>query len=111
MSVDVGGPGMIKKMTAVVAGEPVARVSCGGPVTFTGSLNATVTGTTWPTVYEPFAKPDVTFVTVGAVVSITIALFAPSEPAAPGDANVNVALFVAASVIVPPFRANEVVVA
>ncbi len=40
---------------------------------------------------------------------MTIALFAPSELAAPGEARVNVALFPAASLMVPEFKANEVV--
>ena len=39
---------------------------------------------------------------VGAVVSMTIFLFAPSEPAAPGAARVKTAALPAASVIVPP---------
>ena len=43
--------------------------------------------------------------TVGAVVSITMALFAPSDPAAPGVGSVSVAALVARSVIVP---ANDV---
>jgi hypothetical protein len=51
----------------------------------------------------------VTEVTVGASVSISIALFADSEPAAPGVASVSDALFVAASRIVPPFRASALV--
>ncbi len=55
------------------------------------------------------AVEDETEVTVGAVVSITIALFAPSELAAAGVAKVNVALFPAASLIVPEFKAKEVV--
>ena len=50
-------------------------------------------------------------VTVGAVVSMTIALFAPSEPLAPGEASVSVALLAAASRIVPPFSASDVVAA
>ena len=44
---------------------------------------------------------------LGAVVSIINALFAPKEPEAPGDAKVRVALFPAASFIVPPFRAKD----
>jgi hypothetical protein len=47
----------------------------------------------------------------GAVVSITIALLFPSEPEAPGAARVKVALFAAASLIVPPLRARDVVAA
>jgi len=46
---------------------------------------------------------------LGTVVSITIALLAPNELAAPGDAKVRVALLLAASLIVPPFSANDVV--
>ena len=42
--------------------------------------------------------------TVGSDVSTTIALLAASEPVAPGEANVNVAEFSAASLIVPLFR-------
>ena len=40
---------------------------------------------------------------VGGVVSTMRALFAPSEPAAPGLTSVRVAAFVAVSLIVPPF--------
>ena len=42
----------------------------------------------------------------GAEVSMINALLAPKEFVAPGDAKVNVALFPAASVIVPRLRAN-----
>jgi hypothetical protein len=45
----------------------------------------------------------------GALVSITIALLSPSEPAAPGLASVSVALLVAASRIVPELSVSEVV--
>ena len=48
---------------------------------------------------------EVTFDTVGAVVSITSALFAPRELAAPGEARVRLAALRAASVIDPPPRA------
>ncbi len=57
----------------------------------------------------PLVLVEVTLVTVGAVVSMIIALLAPSELVAPGDAKVNVALFPTASCIVPPFKASEVV--
>jgi len=46
---------------------------------------------------------------VGAVVSMTSALFAASEFAAPGDAKVSVALLPAASAMVPPLSASEFV--
>ena len=48
-------------------------------------------------------------VTVGAVVSMTRALLAPSELAALGEASVSVALLPAASLMVPELRASEVV--
>ena len=50
-------------------------------------------------------------VTAGAVVSMTIALLAPSEPLAPGEASVSVASLAAASRIVPPFSASDDVAA
>ena len=37
---------------------------------------------------------------------IAISLFAPSEPGAPGAGRVRMALFVAVSLIVPPFKAR-----
>ena len=43
---------------------------------------------------------------IGAFVSMIRALFAPKEPDAPGDAKVRVALFPAASFIVPLFNAS-----
>src|SRR6185436_3734044 len=48
-------------------------------------------------------------ITVGAVVSITIFLLLPREPAAPGVGSVRIALFPAASLIVPPLRVSAVV--
>ena len=40
---------------------------------------------------------------------MTMFLALPRLPAAPGEASVRVALFVAASLIVPPFSVSEVV--
>ena len=57
----------------------------------------------------PSALVEVTPVTAGTVVSITSALFAPSEFAVPGFANVKVASFDAASLIDPEFNASELV--
>jgi hypothetical protein len=57
-------------------------------------------------VAEPLVELVAARVTVGAVVSITIALFAPRELEAPGAARVKVALLPAASFIVPPFRSS-----
>ena len=56
---------------------------------------------------EPSVVDEVTFVTVGTTPSITSALVAPREPAAPGDARVSVALLPAASLIEPPFKARD----
>jgi len=53
----------------------------------------------------------VKLVHVGLVVSIIIFLFAHNDHAAHGDTNVNVALFVAASLIVQPSNTNAVVLA
>jgi hypothetical protein len=58
------------------------------------------------TVAEPLVGPLAARVTVGAVVSITIALFAPRELVAPGAARVKTALFPAASFIVPPLSSR-----
>jgi hypothetical protein len=79
------------------------------PVTVTGSSNATWIETMPPVVYEPFAVDEVTPLTVGAVVSMTMFFAAPRLPAAPGVASVSTALFVAVSLIVPPLRDSEVV--
>ena len=45
--------------------------------------------------------------TVGVVVSMTNALFAPREPEAPGAGSVNVALLAATSTTVPPARDSD----
>ena len=52
---------------------------------------------------------EVTELTVGAVVSMTMFFAFPRLPAAPGAARVSVALLVAVSLIVPPFKVSEVV--
>ncbi len=96
-------------MTAVVAGDPVASVSCGVPVTVTASLNVTVTGTTWPARYLPLGSGEETPLTVGWVVSMTRFFVAPSDPAAPGAARVRVALRATTSRMVPPLSASEFV--
>ncbi|MNY71789.1 hypothetical protein D3C86_2102130 [compost metagenome] len=48
---------------------------------------------------------------VGVVVLMTIALFAPKDPVAPGAARVRVASFPATSLMVPAARASAVVLA
>ena len=47
--------------------------------------------------------------TVGAIESNTIALFAPSEPVAPGEERVRFALLPAKSLMVPELRTRELV--
>ena len=81
------------------------------PVTFTVSLNVTWILIDSPDIYVPLAVEEVTLVTVGAVVSITRSLLSASEPEAPGDGKVNVALFPDESFIVAPFCATKEVVA
>ena len=94
------------------AGDPVASVSRGVPVTDTGSLNVTVTGTTWPARYRPSVRVEETPpVTVGAVVSMTMSFDAPSDPSVPGATRVRFAFLLATSLMVPPLRANELVAA
>src|SRR5690349_13117246 len=101
---------------AVVAGDPVDSVRLGVPpvvLTVTLSLNVTVIGMTTPTPYVLFAVPEDTPVTVGPVVSMTIALFAPSDPAVFGANKVSVALFAApvamTSVMEPPLSDSALV--
>ena len=86
---------------------PLESASAGVPVTVTGSLKPASTWMTSPALYAPSAfvaeRPE----TVGAVVSILIAVLASRLPAVPGAASVSVALFAAASRIVPPASASE----
>ena len=60
------------------------------------SLNWTVIAITSPTLYVPLAIAEAILLTVGAVESITMSLFALREPAAPGLASVTTAGFPAA---------------
>ncbi|NBT20422.1 MAG: hypothetical protein EBT00_16875 [Proteobacteria bacterium] len=80
------------------------------PVTL--SLVVTVkTGAVVPRVRAAALLARTTEVTVGAVVSMTSALALPSDPEAPGLASVRVAALPAASLIVPPLSASDVVAA
>ena len=87
----------------------VFSVIRGVPATLTASLKLTVTGITVPALYVPFAVVDVTEPTVGAVVSTVIVLLFCSELPPFTAGSVSVALFVAASLIVPPLRTSDVV--
>jgi hypothetical protein len=64
----------------------------------TVSLKANV----YESVRELVGELGAVHVAVGALVSMTSALFAPSDPLAPGDASVSVALLPAASLMVTP---------
>jgi hypothetical protein len=64
------------------------------------SLKVTAISTTSPELYVSSAVAPIVEA-VGPVVSITSALFEPSEFAAPGVARVSVAALSAASLIVP----------
>ena len=55
------------------------------------------------------AVDELTLLTVGAVVSMTIAFWPPRLEAPPTVGSVSVALFPAASLIVPPASASEFV--
>ena len=57
-----------------------------------------------PTLYDPFAAVEVTFDTVGSVLSMRIALLAPREFVAPGEGKVNVAPLPEVSVILETLR-------
>ena len=57
----------------------------------------------------PSEVDEETLSTVGAIPSITIALFAPREPDAPGDGRVRVTLLDALSLMVPLFADREFV--
>ena len=73
------------------------------------SLNEEVIDTLSPVRTEVTALPPTLYasVAVGAVASINIALFIPSESEAPGEGNVRVAVLVALSWIVPLFTESE----
>ena len=79
------------------------------PVTVTFSLKLTWIETVAAALYEPFAVDEVTLLTVGAIASTTSAFWPPRLEAPPTVGRVSVALFVAASLIVPPFSVSEVV--
>ena len=63
----------------------------------------------FPSLYAAFVVVELTDDTVGPVVSIINALFAPREFVAPGVASVNVAAFPDASLMVPLFKASALV--
>ena len=66
----------------------MASVSCGVPVTVTASVKLICRLIVDPSEYVPSGVDEVTDVTEGTTPSITRFLFAPSEPAAPGDGSV-----------------------
>ena len=59
------------------------NASVGVPVTVTASAKLTVIGTVGPALYEAVRGDEVTFVTVGAVVSTTMFFALASAPAVP----------------------------
>ena len=77
----------------------------------TASLKVILIGMTSPIMYDALFDELVTDATNGLCVSTIIALFAPKEPDAPGDAKVKVAALPLASLIVPPFNARALVLA
>ena len=85
------------------------RASVGVPVTVTGSVKLTWMLMVWPALYTPSAVEAVTPLTVGGVVSTTMALLAPSEFVAPGVARARVAGLPAGSRMVPLLRVSAAV--
>ena len=81
---------------------PVLSASVGAPVTTTGSLNATVTLTMSVARYGPLAVGDETDWASGAVVSITMSFWEPSEPADDGAGRLRLAGFPIRSAIDAP---------
>ena len=67
-------------------------------------MNCTVITTSSPILYAPLSEVDETETTDAGTPSITRAFVFANEPDSPGVGNVNVALFVAASFIVPLFN-------
>ena len=74
----------------------------GVPSSVTASLKLTWIDIVLPTLYEPFVVVELTEVTVGAVVSMTMLLLAPKLFAAPGVASVKLASLPTESLIVMP---------
>ena len=83
--------------------SPTTRAELASVVVYTASLNVTAR------VLLAAAKDTEDM--VGTVLSITIALLAPKELEAPGEASVKVALFPTASLMVPLFSASADVLA
>ena len=75
----------------------------------TASDNVAVMFIAAPALYEPSEVVEEKLVTVGKVVSTTIALFAPNDPVAVGDGSVNTASKFDEFLIVPPLSASELV--
>ena len=88
---------------------PVSKVNWGLPFTITISSNVTVIATRSPILYIPSWIEDDTAVTVAGLPSTTISFVAANDPVESGSGNVKSAIFVAASLMVPPFNTNDVV--
>ena len=73
------------------------------------SLKVTVMGSASPIIKEPSVAVEVTLVIVGYTPSMTKALLPPRELPLSIAGKVKVASLVAASLIVPLFRASELV--
>ena len=101
---------MVGEVPAMPAPALTEKFAATRPVTL--SLVVTVkTGAVVPCVRAAALLARTIEVTVGAVVSMTRALAVPRDPEVPGLARVRVASLPAASLIVPLFRASEVVAA
>src|SRR3989344_8961550 len=92
----------------VVSSAPMAvlvfRLNCTPATPVPPSEASAETVTEAPATLAPSAGAG--SAAVGPVVSITRALLAPSEPAAPGDGRVSVAALREGSLMVPPLSAS-----
>jgi hypothetical protein len=88
---------------------PLSKVTVIEATAVTASDKVAVMLTVAPTLYAPSAVEDEKLLTVGRVVSITIDLFAPRDPEAPGLGSVRTPVLPVASFMVPLLRAKAVV--
>jgi hypothetical protein len=90
---------------------PLSNVTVIDADAVTGSEIVAVMLIVEPALYAPSDVVDEKLVIVGRDVSITIALFAPSDPEAPKPGRVKTPVFPAASLIDPPLSAKADVLA
>jgi hypothetical protein len=90
---------------------PLSRVTVIEAGAVTASVKVAVMLIVDPALYAPSEVVDEKLLTVGRVVSMTIALLALSDPEAPRPGSVNTPVFPAESLIDPPLSTKAVVLA